>query len=172
MSPLHWTIDTLPSDYQEFNHMSFSTRTGCIFNIKAWLCVWPSLIPYEYFLYMFICHCAYKMCVGCNDDAIRLEKNTPKMYECHLLSTETLHLWHCIAGKSDKIWNGTIRILFFIFKIYLDLIIHVIIQFDRIKISLTIVWIGVMLETWSKISLEPSSVRGRKALWGLVPWWP
>lgn len=51
------TIDTILSDYQEFNYMSFSILKGCIFNIKAWLCVCPSLILYEYFLYVCIEMC-------------------------------------------------------------------------------------------------------------------
>lgn len=79
--------------------MSFSTLTGCIFNIKAWLCVCPSLILYEYFLYVSICQCAYKMCVGYNDDVIRLEKNTPKVYECHLLSTETFYIYDIVLQE-------------------------------------------------------------------------
>lgn len=61
VSTLHSTIDTILSDYQEFNYTSFSTVKSCIFNIKAWLCVCPSLILYEYFLYMSACKCAYNI---------------------------------------------------------------------------------------------------------------
>lgn len=51
----------------------------------------------------------------------------------------------------------------FIFLFKIDFSIHVIIRLNRTKINLKIVYISVMSETWSKISLEANLVRERKS---------
>lgn len=68
---------------------------------------------------------------------------------------------YCVTGKSDN--RFSLYNLDFIFLLKIDFSIHVIIRLNRTKINLKIVYISVMSETWSKISLEANLVRERKS---------
>lgn len=70
-----------------------------------------------------------------------------------------------VSGKSER---SIIWVLFSSLKC-LDLKICVIVRFNRIKVSLKILWPEALSETWAEISLEPSPVGEMKPSQGLVP---